>query len=626
MKSINIVMLGLLAAIPVAADQLTFSGQTAGTYDLTAASTWGGVEPSSASELFVTKSGNTFTAAHDFSFTGLYFTSSSITNVIELDEGRTVTVLASGHNVGVKAGYDSTTQNPKFTHTTFKGGKWDLNGTANIAPFYHYSYGKYTNTYVFTDGVVVTNVNVFSAGYNSTGHSVTLDKGSKVFMKSPKLFEGTCHDCSFTLKGGSLYYAETGNPAILTGGNNNKITISGDGTRFVSAEKYPYFVHNYPGKNNRLVIENGAVMSVPSFYYSSNSGAAGSRDNVISVTKSGKLDSRGVIYFNTGSHTTNNVFEITDGGEVTTKNIFSFGGNNNYGTTLIISNGTLNCVRVYQNQCSPYNSVFRIIGENSVYNASYDSTLPIFSCGTGCVFSIEDKASWTYDHSLAFGYTQDCGSFNTVRLLNGAKLKSRDLSMGSAAEAITNCTIFVGNDCVLETRNDLRCFAANNTLVVSNGTVKTGTTIHWGRFQEGFLTTNNTIVLQGNKPKIQIANNDQIQLRNYTCIRFELPERGYLTSEPLIEAGYVVIDTQPKVEIAGLEKFQRKLQETTSVVLFKLTGQDPDGTEKVLPYPFRNILNALNETLPEGCSISYTNYDITLTVRAVYKSTVIFIK
>jgi hypothetical protein len=148
MKSQNIVMLGLLAAIPVAADQLTFSGQTAGTYDLTAASTWGGVEPSSASELFVTKSGNTFTAPHDFSFTGLYFTSSSITNVIELDEGTTVTVLASGNNVGVKAGYDSPTQNPKFTHTTFKGGKWDLNGTANIAPFYHYSYGKYTNTYV----------------------------------------------------------------------------------------------------------------------------------------------------------------------------------------------------------------------------------------------------------------------------------------------------------------------------------------------------------------------------------------------------------------------------------------------------------------------------------------------
>jgi hypothetical protein len=211
-------------------------------------------------------------------------------------------------------------------------------------------------------------------------------------------------------------------------------------------------------------------------------------------------------------------------------------------------------------------------------------------------------------------------------LLNGAKLKSLDFSMGSANEAITNCTIFVGNDCVLETRNNLTCFAANNTLVVSNGTVKTGTTINWGRFQEGFLTTNNTIVLQGNKPKIQIANNDQIQLRNYTCIRFELPERGYLTSEPLIEAGYVVVDTEPKVEIAGLEKFQRKLQETTSVVLFKLTGQDPAGTKKVLPYAFRNILNALNGTLPEGCSISYTDYDITLTVRAVYKNTVIFIK
>ena len=135
MKLTKILMLGLLAATSVTANQLTFSGTTAGTYDLTADTSWGGVAPSSESELFVTKSGNTFTASHDFSFTGLYFTSSSITNVIELDEGRTVTVLASGNNVGVKAGYDSNTQNPKFTHTTFKGGKWDLNGTANIAPF-----------------------------------------------------------------------------------------------------------------------------------------------------------------------------------------------------------------------------------------------------------------------------------------------------------------------------------------------------------------------------------------------------------------------------------------------------------------------------------------------------------
>jgi hypothetical protein len=421
-------------------------------------------------------------------------------------------------------------------------------------------------------------------------------------------------------------YHATGTNVSLTanGAINNKILISGEGTLLKVYKGYPYFCHGKTS-NNIMIVEDKALVEANNFYYLSNGGTTGAVNNACIITDGAKIKTANIIYYATGPFITNNVFEISNGAVVETGEgkFLSWGAEGGFNNQLILSNATLKCQRVYQERRKADNSIFRIIGEDAVFDTSYTSTYPIFSCGTGCVFSLEDGAQWTYGYTLGFGYTDDHGSFNRVQLLRGSTLKSGSFHVGYASQPITNCVIFVGDDCLLETSTALQAYAANNTLVVSNGTVNVYGTIHWGRYQEPFLTTNNAIVLQGNKPKISIPN-DSLQLRNYSKVRFEIPERGYLTDEPLIYASEIVVAQDPTVEITGLEQFQKKLEETADITLFKIKGIKVDGSATKLPYSFRSYLSSI--ALPEGCSLTINDYEVILTVRATYNRTIILIK
>jgi hypothetical protein len=78
------------------------------------------------------------------------------------------------------------------------------------------------------------------------------------------------------------------------------------------------------------------------------------------------------------------------------------------------------------------------------------------------------------------------------------------------------------------------------------------------------------------------------------------------------------------VEITGLEQFQKKLEETADITLFKIKGIKVDGSATKLPYSFRSYLSSI--ALPEGCSLTINDYEVILTVRATYNRTIILIK
>ncbi len=608
---------------------LGFNKTGGGTWNLTDSSIFD-APPTGNDIILIKTGGNTFTASEDSTCQGIYLTKSSITNTFLLDQDREISITASGTYPGVKVGTANDpiagagNNNPAFTHTTFSGGIWNLNETANFGPFYHYSYGKCTNTYVLTEGVIVTNVKTFAVGYNNIGHNVILEKGAKVYASGQHLMQGVCANCTFKMTSGSEYHAADYLSLSANGTSNIKILLSGEGTLLKVKKHYPYFCHGL-SSNNVMIVEDNAKVEAPDFYYLCNANTTGSVNNACIIRNGGKLNIANTIYYATGYGITNNVFEISNGAVVETGagKSLSWGGEKGLNNQLIISNATLRCERVYQERRKADNSIFRIIGKDSVYAPYYKSTLPLFGCGTGCVFSLEDGASWTYDHTLGFGYTDDHGSFNRVQLLRGSKLKANSFNVGYASQPITNCVIFVGDNSTLETVSDFPAYAANNSIVVSNGIVNVGGSMHWGRLQEGFLTTNNTIVLQGNKPKISIPNYS-LQLRNYSKVRFEIPERGYLTDEPLIYASEMVVAQDPTVEITGLERFQKKLEETADITLFKIKGVKGDGSATVLPYSFRSYLSSI--ALPEGCSLTINNYEVILTVRATYNRTIILIK
>ena len=86
----------------------------------------------------------------------------------------------------------------------------------------------------------------------------------------------------------------------------------------------------------------------------------------------------------------------------------------------------------------------------------------------------------------------------------------------------------------------------------------------------------------------------------------------------------MVVAQNPTVEITGLEQFQKKLEETADITLFKIKGVKEDGSAAVLPYAFRSYLGSI--ALPEGCYLTVSDHDVILTVRATYNRTIILIK
>ena len=380
--------------------------------DIASPSAWGGTLPSTTDSARFTKAG-TYTASSDVSFSS-------------------VTVDVAG------AVFDFTANNAKITMTagsgqkgfaipsnnrsaTLKGGTWDMAGS-------HFMCGKGTTIYrtdvTLTDGVVVTNADIFYWGEHSYDTACTITGGARVHTTGHFQNYATGARASLVVSGGarvtagaSFYTGQYGNPQPDTGFNT--VTITGAGTYLealggdASVIGYshrcntftvtdhasfhttaPVWVGYTPTSvSNIVVFSNGATADTGTFYVGHGNGAANGSDGNKMFVLSGANITNNYVFVggdnSNGVDSSNNVAEV-ENASVYVRNHVTIGGPGKHNRMTIKDGGRLSAasLNVGGNIVGSDGNIFEAL-PGSVVELRNNTGLRVGEYGNGneCVFS-----------------------------------------------------------------------------------------------------------------------------------------------------------------------------------------------------------------------------------------------
>ena len=613
----NIALTAMLVGVAWVACATDFTGWSgAGNPDLASSATWNLESGLPTDEINIKASGYTFEASADATFKAIYFSKANITNTFRLAQGRKIT-LNNGTSYALCGGANGGYNNMQ---TTFSGGTWDVGG-GGFGPIYHYSYAPVGNTFILDDGCIVTNVGTLRVGYGNNADNcnnrLTIKGGSQLHVNKAYIVYGYAWSNTFEVVDGLFTWSDSSSPVLVGSSaksipsHHNLVRVSGANARVVSfGSKSPYLGGDN-AYDNEVVVENGGVWSnnACGFYIGNGVGAHTQR---LIARSGGKILRAGAIYVNYNSGSYSNSVEVLDGGEINAGVIYLSSTENsstNIGGMVLVSNATLKCSRIYSQKGISPGQIVRIMGPDAVFEPSYASTYPLFGCGGSSLFSLEDGATWIYGHDLATGYTSSFSPSNRVQVIDRAKLECAQMTVGYGNSYTEGHVIYVANNAEFRTRNDIRLYAHDNTVIVSNALLAVGANFSLGlqaAATGGF--TNNTLNVQGDVPRVRVAGD--MTAKEATRILFDVPDGGYATTNVPIMCAKWNDYGKTKIEFTGLERLVESLKSKVVMPLVQVTNE-------TFSAKFKTSVEAAKKLLPPKCSLTFSedNDLLRLTVR-----------
>ena len=252
------------------------------------------------------------------------------------------------------------------------------------------------------------------------------------------------------------------------------------------------------------------------------------------------------------------------------------------------------------------NNTVRIEGADS--SVSYmGGSWCFFGKGERNAFSFKDCDITLNSHNMYLSDNYSSNADNRFGTTNNTLAVDRNASLTVTKffvpETCSGNTLFVGHGAKLKTMYEFRIAGDGNRLVISNGTVEAGN-YNALVVSNGTEEARNRIVLKGESPALKAtASDNQILMYGNSGIDFEVPEDGY--SAPPLQAKWIKMYSGGSFSFSGVDACARRL--TTPTATYQLTSggifiYDETGSENPQP-----VLDAVNATLPEGCSVYLNN-------------------
>ena len=513
--------------------------------------------------------------------------------------------------------------------TFFRGGWWDF-GAGNLGSAADSASNHHAE---FSDGAFVTNVaNVHVAGTSGTNNQLRLTGASSFFAGYLSLGSSTSagQKSKVTVGDGSLLHV-SGELSLSTGEKwrgareqtGNSLTVSGEGSRLVvggqtslgrnrdnSDSQYMRF------GGNTFTVTDGATATLGALNVDTG-GAYGGESNRVVFSGNARVTMTSLSFATAGQYggRGGNLLEIIDGAVVTNTGTMMFGMQDirkELGNRIVVSNATFNTA--LKNHAS--RGYFLVWGHGNTFVMSgADAKLTVrdtihgYFLGNDSMFIMENNASRNTVSSF-YTYT-GAASGNTVLVRTGATMNCPNgittigqANVGQTASARNKLVVESGGAINTESAKDINIYGKGAMLTVDDGSINCGGEVRIGSTDH--YNTNCLAKVCGTHPKMTIAKS--LDVKNGSCLRFELPATGYdanaATGEnPLLVVGAtagngIYIDETSRLEFTGAEAMQAYLVEANEGRKYVLVKANSGGIN--LP---DGQLEALRAQLPEGMAL-----------------------
>ena len=518
---------------------------------------------SAPGETKIVNENGTYTASEDLEFGALKVEAQNVTFDFSATPTRKVVFDGSVSPAFVV--------NKKRANVTFKGGEWSI--AEDFESLFQCSIKDCYQTKVFLDNCVWTNLNRVYVGRNASECTLTIDNSSRVYSQQFFLMNGGDGRCRLDILGGSGLFLSSDDTPFYTDNHAEsiagEITVSGDDS-ILSAPNSDFRVGN-KSANHLLVVSNSASLVANKFIIGNNVGATGSQ-----------------------------VF-VADDATLTAKEIFI----RNPGCGMTVSNATLvvdstanNAIMVgYEGRTG---GSFVLSGADAQINYEPSGNVEVFATDSSdAEFRIENGATWEVGANQIAGKTSN----SVFRITSGGTFSSNiRLQFGPAGDNYADPAYSLSNrlevcDGGKLEFDSIRFSGCGNMLVASNGVIKCGA-IQLGYNRPYWKSTSMVtskdcaIVFRGEKGRIESTG--VLQIQNGSVLKFDVPENGYDANITPLYVKSLSFEDGTKVEI-DCKAFMYKGGKVTLVETNEgITISD-------------GMIDAVNASLPQGCSISLTN-------------------
>lgn len=579
----------VFAAAHIYAANYTFP--TAGGDLAGGASAWGGTPPS-ASDTAVINQGGIYTLSENMTLSQLKVDTTAECQFDFTDGNHTIFLganqyPANQHPLDVYA---------DGRYVRLKGGVWDFGGVE------FRGLGQNSQLY-FHNGVVVTNVTGFNATYYTASYSsLYLREASKLYCSSFALAGKETIRTRLEVKDGSrildsgVFYTDLSSTQNGLK-SDNRIDILGAGSEISSGSVWFGWITSC----NKLYIDNGGAWRTSGNFMFGN-GDKNSSSNTITMT-GGTLEVSGDFY--TRANSCDNVFAATNA-------TISLGSISNLGARTVFDfhNCTFSVGDFY-----PF---IRRGGRVRFSGADSSLTLSRFVWNKGPFWTDVSGANSNSRLEIDDNATLSVALGGNARWMMQSSNCTISVSNGARLMAASGNGLFIGNDeslpyChdnaievrsggLLETSGDgLRLHSRNNTLLVSNGTVRTSS-VMIGYSNSGPAASGCRLTLQGNTPKVEQTG--AFWLRNDSVLRFELPASGYADGYVPIAASGFIFNPTARIEV-GYEDYLKAGGGDLTLMTFTNVPGDNGGVS------FAQWISSQNTAmgLPKNCRLRYLPND-----------------
>lgn len=462
------------------------------------------------------------------------------------------------------------------------GGAYDFCGTGRMGPTYDWGAGE-NETLTIDGGAVFSNVGFIRANYHTTGNRLFVQGQSKVYTKEFRPFVGKNDvDGRCELRGGAqIMVSGTGADHFKFGGEGSArdvLLVSGEGTLLTNTVAGGTMVWGDSNTHDMLAqVEDHACLYYCGAAYIWN--GQGCFSNRIVVTGNADMGIGGVVYFPKGGASCfDNTLEVSDGAAFSNAGDFKIDGTR---TEIIVSNGTFKVSGAVEigRSAATTGACVRLSGPQAEY--SVGSMFWIFNDGSGHLFEMSGRAALSWTGAV---YMNCSAQTNVLSLLDGATLSFPSFNMRSYYRGTQACgnTVFVGKGAEFAMSDDFSADWWDNQIVVSNGTLMTGSSIHcFGDHTaaNGDLR-GNALVLQGQTPMVKT--DGMFYFGNNSRLVLDLPEGGYRTDRPLMTALKFVNDQSTSLEVKNVTRCLQTLTKKKDITVLKTDNGLADALDDVI--------------------------------------------
>lgn len=478
-------------------------------------------------------------------------------------------------------------------YVRLNGGTWNFGGISEFRGF------KQNCELYFQGGVIVTNLTSFYQAYYTASYSTLyMRQNARLYCNSFFLAGKETVRNTLAMQSGAkiistgAFYTDTGSTQKGLK-SDNSISISGDGSEISSGN----VIMGYITSSHKLYIKDGGAWRANGTFMFGN-GSNNSSSNVISIS-GGTFTVANDFY--TRPNSFDNIFAATNA-------TVSLGIISNMGTrtSYDLRNCNLTVGGFY-----PFmrrGSRVRLSGADSVLTLSDfvwkkgPFWTDVAGANPGSRLEIDDNATCNVGIGGNTQWMRDSSNCTFI-VSNGAKFitPSTGLSIGND-ESLPYChdnAIEVRSGGLLEISGSggsgLRIHGTNNTVLVSNGTIRASTYVIIGYSYTGPAASGCRLTMQGAAPKIESSG---FWLRNDSVLRFELPASGYAEGYVPIVANSLAFNPTARIEIDYADYLASGGGELT---LVSFTNDPADNGGVSFAQWIANQNRALN--LPKGCKL-----------------------